>query len=65
LLIEKGLITEPKYFTKLKQLQEEYENSLDPQIGIYRDAKNGPCEDCMMQGEDWKETVIDEVVVFY
>jgi len=45
-------------------VQREYENSLDPQIGIYRDAENGPCEVFMMQGEEWEERVIDEVVVF-
>jgi hypothetical protein len=65
LLIKRGFLTDQTDFTQPNQVQEEYENSLDPQIGIYRDAKNGPCEDCMMQGEDWKETVIDEVVVFY
>lgn len=32
---------------------------LKPQIDIYRDAENGPCKVCMMQGENWKETVID------
>jgi hypothetical protein len=45
-------------------VQGEYERSLDRQIGIYRDAANGPCEVCMMQGEEWEEKVIDEVVVF-
>jgi len=45
-------------------VQREYENSLDPQIDIYRDAENGPCEVFMMQGEEWEEKVIDEVVVF-
>jgi hypothetical protein len=48
LLIEKGFIMEQEYFTKLKKVQREFENSLDPQIGIYRDATNGPCEVCIM-----------------
>jgi hypothetical protein len=64
LLIEKGFITEQEFFTKLKQVQGEYESSLDPKIGIYKDAGNGPCEVCMMQGEEWVEKVIDEVVLF-
>jgi len=29
------------------------DDSLDPQIGIYRDAENGPCEVCMVQDEGW------------
>lgn len=45
-------------------MQEEYGNGLDPQIGIYRDTKNEPCDFCMAQDEDWEERVIDEVVVF-
>ena len=64
MLIEKGFITEQEYFTKLKQVQGEYESSLDPKIGIYMDAENGPCEVCMMQGADWEEKVIDKAVVF-
>jgi len=64
LFIERVFISKLAYFSKPKQVQEEYENSLDPQIGIYRNAENGPCEVCMMQGEEWKERVIDEVVVF-
>ena len=39
------------------------DGNLDPQIAIYRDAENGPCEVCVMQEETWRERVIDEVVV--
>ena len=39
------------------------DGSLDPQVGIYRDADNGPCEICMLQEENWKETVVDETVI--
>jgi len=35
-----------------------WDGSLDPQIGIFRDAKHGPCEVCMMQDENWKDKVI-------
>ena len=64
LFIERGFITEQECFTKLKQVQREYKSSLDSQIGIYRDAENGPCEVCMMQGEDREERMIDKAVVF-
>ena len=64
MLIGKGFITELEYFTKLKQVQGEYESSLDHKIGICRDAENGPCEVCMMRGEGWEERVVDEAVVF-
>ena len=37
---------------------------LDPQIGIYRNAGDGPCETCMLQEETWKERVVDETVVY-
>jgi len=29
------------------------DDSLDPQIGISRDAENGHCEVCMVQDEGW------------
>ncbi len=38
--------------------------NLDSQIGIYRDAENGSCEVCMMQENNWKERVIDEITVY-
>jgi hypothetical protein len=37
---------------------------IDPLVGIYRDAGDGPCETCMLQEETWKERVIDETVVY-
>ena len=39
------------------------DSNLDSQIGIYRDAEDGPCEICVVQDECWKGRVIDEVVV--
>lgn len=39
------------------------DGNLDPQIGIYRDAEHGPCEICMVQGEGWKEKVVDEAMI--
>ena len=37
---------------------------IDPLLGIYRDANDGPCDICMLQEETWKERVIDETVVY-
>jgi hypothetical protein len=37
---------------------------LDPKEGIYRDAEDGPCEVCMGMSEDWKDRVVDEVIVY-
>lgn len=45
-------------------MQGEYESSLDPKIGIYKDSENGPCEVCMVQDEGWGDRVIDESVDF-
>jgi hypothetical protein len=61
LLIERGFITDQECFTKLKQVQGEYESSLDPKIGIYRDTEHGPCDSCMAQDENWEERVIVNV----
>ena len=36
---------------------------LDPEIVIYRDAKNGPCKICLFQDDAWKERVIYEGIV--
>ena len=40
------------------------DGNLDPKIGIYRDAENGPCEVCMVQDERWKERLVDETIVY-
>ena len=40
------------------------DGELDTEIGIYRDADNGPCEICMLQEETWKDRVLDEMVVY-
>ena len=37
---------------------------LDPQTGIYRDAEDGPCDICVLQDENWKDRVIDDMVVY-
>ena len=40
------------------------DDKVGPQIGIYRDADNGPCEVCMLQEETWKDRMVDEMLVF-
>ena len=37
---------------------------IDPLLGIYRDAEDGPCDICMLQEETWKERVMHETVVY-
>ena len=36
----------------------------DTEIGIYRDADDGPCEVCMLQEETWEDRVVDEMLVY-
>jgi hypothetical protein len=33
-------------------------------VGVYRDARQGPCEACMDLGQNWSERVVDETVVY-
>ena len=40
------------------------DGDLDTEIGIYRDAKGGPCEICLLQEKAWKDRVLDETVVY-
>ena len=40
------------------------DGNLDPQIGIYRDAENGPCETCLAQAKTWENRVIAEKVAY-
>jgi hypothetical protein len=40
------------------------DGELDPQMGIYRDAEDGPCDTCLAQAKTWGNTVIDEYVVY-
>ena len=40
------------------------DGDLDTKIGIYRDAKGGPCEICLLQEKAWKDRVLDETVVY-
>lgn len=37
---------------------------VDPNFGIYRDAKNGPCGKCMVMDETWKDRMITETTVY-
>jgi len=40
------------------------DGGFDPQVGICRDADNGACEVCMQLDEDWRDRLMDEVVVY-
>ena len=40
------------------------DGNLDPQIGIYRDGEDGPCEICMLQEGTWRDRVTDEKVAY-
>jgi hypothetical protein len=40
------------------------DGGLDPGIGIYRDAGDGPCEPCMRFAKDWKSRVLDETMIY-
>ncbi len=40
------------------------DGSLDPHVGIYRDAEAGVCEVCMHLDEGWRDRAMDEVVVY-
>ena len=40
------------------------DGDLDPQIGIYRDAEDGPCEACMEEGEARKERMVEDPKIY-
>ena len=40
------------------------DGEFDPQVGIYRDAEDGPCEVCIRLDEDWGDRVVDEAIVY-
>jgi hypothetical protein len=40
------------------------DGELDSEVGIYRDADDGPCQKCMLMEETWKERVVDRTVVY-
>ena len=40
------------------------DGGLDPQFGIYREPSDGPCQFCMSQEGEWKDRVVDEIVVY-
>ena len=40
------------------------DGGLDTQVGIYRDAEDGPCKVCLLQEDEWTDRVIDETVTY-
>lgn len=45
--------------------QRVFENGdLDPQVGIYRDAEDGPCNKCLLQEATWKDGILNEVTLY-
>jgi len=40
------------------------DGNLDQHVGIYRGAEDGPCGKCMLMEETWKESVVEEMVVY-
>lgn len=40
------------------------DGATDSKTGIYRAAKNGPCEICMQQDGAWKERSLDEIIIY-
>jgi hypothetical protein len=40
------------------------DGDLDPQVGIYRDAEDRPCEISLAQTKAWEDRVTDENVVY-
>ena len=40
------------------------DGELDPDFGIYREPSDGPCQVCRSQEGEWKDRVIDEMVVY-
>ena len=38
--------------------------TLDSQVGVYRDADDGPCEVCMHLEKEWEERVVDENLIY-
>jgi hypothetical protein len=40
------------------------DGSLDPLIARYRDEDDGPCEVCTLQVVNWREMVVDYVVIY-
>jgi|GEM_PF-1697140 len=37
---------------------------LDPHIAVYRGGKEGPCQICMLQAVNWRQMVVDCVVIY-
>jgi len=45
--------------------QRVFENgALDPHVGIYRDASEGPCDVCVRFSKKWKDRVIGATIVY-
>ena len=40
------------------------DGDLDPYVGIYRNAEDGPCEVCMALPQNWRDRLIEETVVY-
>jgi hypothetical protein len=40
------------------------DGDLDPQVGIYRDAEDRPCEICLAQTKAWGNRVVAQNVVY-
>jgi hypothetical protein len=36
----------------------------DPVIGVHREGREGPCEICLLRAVNWRQMVIDEVLVY-
>jgi len=47
------------YYQRISRIGE-----IDEQFGVYREASDGPCEVCMSQEGDWRDRVVDEMVVY-
>ena len=41
-----------------------HNGNLDSQIGIYRDADDGPCEICNHLEKEWEDRVVDESLIY-
>lgn len=41
------------------------DGNLDPEIGIYRDGKDGGCEICTNLGKDWGDRVLTETLIYW
>ena len=54
----------PQSLIHPKVVQPYGSNALAFQVGIYRNADDGPCEAYMVMSGSWKNRIIDEMVVY-